>query len=371
MTTHRRGRRNEILIGDCVERMRELPDGIVQTCVTSPPYFGLRDYKVPGQIGQEKTPAEFVARLVEVFREVRRVLRNDGTLWLNLGDSYATGGGKVGRCPGGGEQGERFLRQGMVNTQANRMKLPGLKSKELIGIPWKVAFALQEDGWYLRQDIIWSKPNPMPESVRDRCTKSHEYLFLLSKSKRYSFDRTAIQEPAVTGWNGSEFHTGKTAAHQLGRSSKNRKPRPAGNKTHKYVTAYQESGTQEHRTKAGLLAQAGVIYETRNRRSVWSVAIQKYKGAHFATFPPKLIEPCILAGCPVGGLVLDPFGGTGTTAQVARHHGRDWLICELNPEYAALADVRIATPLVAPKAKKAKRQPVHRGQLSLFEKESA
>jgi len=339
--------RNQILIGDCIERMRELPDGSVQTCVTSPPYFGLRDYKVPGQIGQEKTPAEFVSRLVAVFLEVKRILRDDGTLWLNLGDSYATGGGAVGRAPGGGEQGARFLRQGMVNTQPNRMKLPGLKSKELIGIPWKVAFALQESGWYLRQDIVWSKPNPMPESVKDRCTKSHEYLFLLSKSKTYYFDNAAIQEPAVNTRKPGRKIRDTRETHGTGGGN-------AG--INNLMDRYHNGGAPTE----------------RNRRSVWSVAVRPFKGAHFATFPPKLIEPCVLAGCPVGGIVFDPFGGTGTTAQVARHHGRDYLLCELNPDYAAMAEVRIATPLKVAKPKKTRKpKPVTAGQLSLFAKDIA
>lgn len=331
-----------ILIGDCIESMRGLPEKSVNCCVTSPPYFGLRDYGVEGQIGLEATPDEFVAKMVEVFREVRRVLRDDGTLWLNLGDSYATtrknrteaqataktglGGGTKTQCA--------VLRQASKVTS-------GLKNKDLIGIPWRVAFALQADGWYLRQDIIWHKPNPMPESVRDRCTKAHEYIFLLSKSSKYYFDHKAMQEPCVKGAAGSEFHAGKTGEHQLGRAS--RKPRTAGNKSHKYVSAYANSETEEHRTKAGLMVVADVPWETRNRRDVWTVASQPFKEAHFATFPPALIEPCVLAGCPAGGKVIDPFGGAGTTDLVARRNSRDAIICELNPVYAAMAEDRIRT----------------------------
>lgn len=324
-------------LGDCREVLSGLPGASVNACVTSPPYWGLRNYGHEDQIGQESHPQEFVDEMVGVFREVRRVLRDDGTVWLNLGDSYATGAGAVGACPGGGDQGERFLRAGMVATQPNRMKLEGFKSKDLVGIPWRVALALQADGWYLRQDIIWHKPNPMPESVTDRCTKSHEYIFLLSKSERYYFDSEGIQEPAVCGSNGSQFHTGKTGEHQLGRAST--KPRPPGNKTHKHATAY-EDGDERHRTKAGLVAMGGQVRETRNKRSVWTVPIKPYKGAHFAVYPPELIEPCIRAGCREGGVVLDPFIGSGTTAAVARRFGRRFVGCELNPEYLELAKRR-------------------------------
>lgn len=295
-----------IHIGDCLETMRGLPDASVNCCVTSPPYFGLRDYGVAGQIGLEDTPDAFVTRLVEVFREVRRALRDDGTLWLNLGDSYARTGGTDRRVSDTAKVGS--TRNTLAQMSDRTGKAPvGLKDKDLIGIPWRVAFALQADGWWLRQDIIWHKPNPMPESVRDRCTKAHEYVFLLSKGPRYYFDSEAIKEGAVKGAAGSSFSKGKTATHQLGRSSE--KPRTEDDK--------------------------------RNRRSVWTVATKPFKGAHFATFPPDLIEPCILAGCPVGGTVLDPFGGSGTTAGVAIKHGRNAILCELNPEYAALVPERV------------------------------
>jgi DNA modification methylase len=293
-----------ILVGDCLQRLREIEAGSVQCCVTSPPYFGLRDYGVAGQIGMEPTPDEFVSALVAVFREVRRVLRDDGTLWLNLGDSYAAQGGKqVAQTKWqveGASDGQ--------NAGQSRRAPGGLKPKDLIGIPWRVAFALQADGWYLRQDIIWNKPNPMPESVRDRCTKAHEYLFLLSKSPQYYFDTDAISEESVKGASGSVFNSGKTAAHQLGRSS------------------------NVERAES----------ERRNKRSVWTVATQPFKEAHFATFPPALIEPCILAGSRGGDLVLDPFMGAGTTGLVAQRLGRRWIGCELNPEYAAMAERRIA-----------------------------
>lgn len=336
-----------ILSGDCVGSLRKLPDESVHCCMTSPPYWGLRDYGVAGQLGMEKTPLEYVDRMVAVFREVRRVLRDDGTLWLNLGDSYANG-------------------------------------KQLTGIPWRVAFALQADGWYLRQDIIWHKPNPMPESVQDRCTKSHEYVFLLAKSPRYWFDHEAIKEPAK---NPGLIRRTTEKSFSYAQAIANGKP-PSGD---------------------GVLGSVIVVGDKRHRRSVWSIATKPYKGAHFAVFPPALAETCILAGSPsqtcaacgrgyerivdrtriatrpnadtwvskitgdrlvdgnrdnkrhitttetVGfklscvcrspdigaAVVLDPFGGSGTTAAVAVEHGRSAVLCELNPDYIELAKHRI------------------------------
>ena len=308
-----------IIQADCRDVLRTMADESVHCCVTSPPYFVLRDYGVAGQIGREPSPEAFVAEMVAVFREVRRVLRDDGTLWLNLGDSYAGS-----------------------NTIGSR-SVDGLKAKDLIGIPWRVAFALQADGWYLRQDIIWHKPNPMPESVTDRCTKAHEYVFLLSKSARYYFDAGAIKESVAPSQIGRvrEDVIGGTSHVERGQHSKGGAYRTAGNKSHKYVDAYATSETEEHRTKAGLMAVADVAYETRNKRSVWTIATQPFKEAHFATFPPALIEPCILAGCPEGGTVLDPFGGAGTTGLVADRLKRNAILIELNPEYAAMARQRI------------------------------
>ena len=290
----------EVLIGDCRETLKTLPAQSINTCVTSPPYFGLRDYGHEGQMGAEPTPDDFVAAMVEVFREVRRVLRDDGTVWLNLGDSYAAN--RSYQVSDGKHQSHDF-------GKSNASRVPqGLKQKDLIGIPWRVAFALQADGWYLRQDIIWHKPNPMPESVTDRCTKSHEYIFMLSKSPKYYYDHEAVKEPAVC-------------------------PR--------------KRGPAEHGDKISTNGNAGLSRreptDTRNRRSVWTVPTKPYKGAHFATFPPALIEPCILAGCPKGGTVLDPFGGSGTTAGVAVGSGRNAVICELNPEYVELIAERVAT----------------------------
>lgn len=271
----------------------------------------LKGYFAPAEMGLEPTPDEFVAALVEVFREVRRVLADDGTVWLNLGDSYAQAGGR-------GEQGGSSQRKGRANVQAQERRATstrppeGLKPKDLIGIPWRVAFALQADGWYLRQDIIWNKPNPMPESVTDRCTKAHEYIFLLSKGPRYYFDADAIKEPAVTAG----------APHKAGRKN--------------------DASRNDHST-TGTVRGDG---EFRNRRDVWTVSTKPYREAHFATFPPDLIEPCILAGAPVGGMVLDPFGGAGTTGLVAERHGRHSVLTELNPAYAALAAERIGTEAV-------------------------
>jgi DNA modification methylase len=283
--------------------------GTVQTCVTSPPYFGLRNYGVEGQLGLEPTPEEYVAKMVEVFRVVHRLLRDDGTLWLNIGDSYArqAGDDATRGTPSTGHR--RLMEAGADRSgMGNNRPPPGYKVKDLLGIPWMLAFALRSDGWYLRQDIIWHKPNPMPESVQDRCTKAHEYVFLLSKSAKYFFDSGAMREDAVKGSAGSSFSKGKTAEHQLGRSS------------------------DAERVEDG----------KRNRRSVWSIATRPYKGAHFATFPPTLIEPCILAGSRPGDLVLDPFMGSGTTAQVALQHGRRAVGSELNPEYIKLIEQRLA-----------------------------
>jgi DNA modification methylase len=328
-----------ILLGDCVQGMKHLSDQSMQMCVTSPPYFGLRDYGHAGQIGLEATPAEFVAKMVEVFREVRRVLRDDGTLWLNLGDSYASNGtnrnGLGNSAIGSGPDGACKQRNiaGAVTS-----KVPeGLKPKDLIGIPWRVAFALQDDGWYLRQEIIWHKPNPMPESVTDRCTKAHESLFLLAKSERYLCDMDAIKEPAKE-WHGqaANFDRGSNAValHVLpGQSAAQHRPRPS-------VKRGDFNGKTN--TMPGREAFRAVV-PTRNRRSVWTVATRPYKGAHFATFPPALIEPCILAGSRPGDFVLDPFGGSGTTAGVALKHGRHALLCELNSEYAALIPERVAS----------------------------
>ena len=305
----------DILIGDCIEKMQELPEKSVNTCVTSPPYFGLRDYGHDGQIGLEPTPDEFVGKLVEVFREVRRVLADDGTLWVNLGDSYASyRDGKATPDTTRGDDTGTLVEKGQAkNRMASTFAGTSIKHKDIIGIPWRVAFALQADGWYLRQDIIWHKPNPMPESVTDRCTKAHEYIFLLSKAERYYFDANAIKEPSID----PESHKGRRA-----RSKDKRE------------------GNILFATKVGNNAE-GKVYATRNKRSVWTVTTKPFKGSHFATFPPDLVEPCILAGCPSDGTILDPFGGAGTTGVVAKKHGRKAILIELNPAYAEMARNRI------------------------------
>lgn len=313
----------EILQGDCRDVLGSLSDGSINCCVTSPPYFGLRDYGVEGQLGLEPTPDEFVAAMVEVFREVRRVLRDDGTLWLNLGDSYSSSppgnktkgvSAKSGLNGVNGESGR--YRESLASghaTKRDTSRIPGIKPKDLIGIPWRVAFALQADGWYLRQDIIWHKPNPMPESVTDRCTKAHEYIFMLSKSPRYYFDNEAIKEPAVSG-------------------------HPSGNG---FKRSARESYKNPDGTPRGNDSQWLGVGGLRNRRSVWTVSTKPFKGAHSATFPPDLIDPCVLAGCPVDGTVLDPFFGAGTTGLVAQKHGRNCVGIELNPDYIAIANERL------------------------------
>lgn len=362
----------KILTGDALEELMFLPSGSVQCCVTSPPYWGLRDYgtakwvggdsecdhKAPSrfgyalnsglgptgvqdqasnigsgsvqqyrdicrkcgavrtdhQLGLEKTPEEYVSKLVAVFAEVRRVLRDNGTLWLNLGDSYSAQAGqrKVTDKAGLKQQSD------VASVNAPSRCAPGYKAKDLVGIPWMVAFALRADGWYLRSDIIWSKPNPMPESVTDRPTKAHEYLFLLSKSQRYHYDAEAIQEDAISRQGAGATGRGKNA--------------------YALASGFNGNPQQDH---SGWTGGDG---KHRNKRSVWTIPTKPYKGAHFATFPPNLILPCILAGCPTGGMVLDPFGGSGTTAMVALENGRRATLIELNPEYIPLIHARCSKP---------------------------
>ena len=301
----------QIIVGDAVKSLAKLEAGSVRTCVTSPPYWGLRDYGNDGQLGQEATPQEFVENLCKVFDEVWRVLADDGTVWVNLGDSYFPHGGSRGNKTPAGDS----LR-GRKNNYQPAPKLStgdaNLKQKDLVGIPWRFAFAMQDRGWYLRQDIIWAKPNPMPESVTDRCTKAHEYIFLLSKQPKYFFDNEAIKEPSA------EFQVSGSRARE----------KPVG-----------ESWVEAK--KRGYGNNVGVT-ETRNKRSVWTVNTKGYKEAHFAVYPPALIEPCILAGSAEGDTVLDPFSGSGTTGEVALQNGRNYLGIELNPDYAALSEKRIS-----------------------------
>ena len=394
MTTQR------IISGDCIEGLRTLPDASVHCCVTSPPYWGLRDYGHDGQIGLEATPEAYVARMVEVFREVRRVLRDDGTCWVNLGDSYCGGGGYAPDAPcnqrradgeSWGAMNAFSVREGEARKKARPgYTPPGLKAKDLVGIPWRVAFALQADGWWLRQDIIWHKPNPMPESVRDRCTKAHEYVFLLTKSERYYYDAAAVSEAAKYAGQTGYLAGPKNAAR-----------------------SFRTGGATGGNEKPG--SGRVPVGPTRNRRSVWTVTTKPYSGAHFAVMPAALVEPCIKAGCPeqccsvcgaplspilerqsgdteaamrpkktggmasttstlslsgngsvewakrggktsvvgwapacdcaasdtIPGTVLDPFAGSGTTLAVAAELGRSGIGCELNPEYIALAERRI------------------------------
>jgi DNA modification methylase len=346
-----------LLLGDCLEQMKQMPDGSVNCCVTSPPYFGLRDYGMDGQIGLEETPDAYVARLVEVFREARRVLRDDGTLWLNLGDSYCGSGGAGNQFKSGGIAAQGVQAPSTWKEFASKVvtqRIEGLKPKDLIGIPWRVAFALQADGWYLRQDIIWHKPNPMPESVKDRCTKAHEYIFLLSKSQKYHFDADAIKEPLAEASIGraerKQRLMDRTGTGTLGKQIEN-----GVDSSHAYAgLALGRNG------KTGYDLESG----TRNRRSVWTVATKPFKGAHFATYPPELIRPCIQAGCPPQGTVLDPFGGSGTTAVVAIQEGRNAILCELNPEYLTIAQSRIQSATQAKQAAQATPEP--EAQLDFF-----
>lgn len=300
---------NVILCGDAEIRLRELPSESVQTCITSPPYYNLRDYGTQGQIGMEETPEAYIERLVRVFREVQRVLRPDGTLWVNIGDGYATR--SAARPPTNTRN---------KNGHTEKHIPSGYKQKDLIGIPWMLAFALRADGWYLRQDIIWNKPNAMPESVKSRCTKSHEYIFLLSKQEKYFFDSTAIREPCsqVTI---DDFRK-RTNLH---------------NKGGKPGTFGAEARPDLYRSRADYIPKDFM----RNKRDVWTINTGGFRGAHFAVFPEKLVEPCILAGCPEGGTVIDPFTGSGTTGVVAKRMGRNFIGIEINPEYCEMAERRI------------------------------
>ena len=307
----------ELHQGDVIERLSQMAPQSVHTCVTSPPYWNLRDYGVDGQIGLEKTPQEYVEKMVDVFRAVWPVLRDDGTVWLNMGDSYA---GSMKGYMGNGKWADRSTvkqgtNEGSLGIPPTNPKDIGLKPKDLCGIPWRLALALQDDGWYLRSDIIWHKPNPMPESVTDRPTKSHEYLFLLSKKQKYYYDHEAIKEP-VTG-----------NAH-------------AGRKDEQLSPKYGKNDMGGHNNRAGTYRN---YYQpdSRNKRTVWTVVTKGYPEAHFATFPPDLIKPCILAGCPVQGTVLDPFMGSGTTAIVAQQNDRRWVGIELSKEYCKMAERRI------------------------------
>lgn len=303
----------EVIVGDNRETLKQLPDKSVQTVVTSPPYWGLRDYDQDLQIGHEPSPNEFVEELCKVFDEIHRVLKDDGTLWVNLGDSYAS------KHATGTHDGDTGWKHGDLNkdyhARAGGAGVDGLKVKDLIGVPWRFAFAMQDRGWYLRQDIIWAKPNPMPESVTDRCTKSHEYIFLLTKKPKYYYDHQAIREPVAESSIG---RLNQDIANQVGTTRAN-----GGMKTN------------------GNLKAVGDVESGRNKRSVWQVTTSRYKDAHFATYSPELITPCILAGSKENDIVLDPFSGSGTTGEVALLHNRNYIGLELNPEYAKLSEKRL------------------------------
>jgi len=375
----------EIIQGDCRLELRKLPSESVHCCVTSPPYWGLRDYKHNCQIGLEKTPDKYVTEMIAIFAEVRRILRDDGTLWLNLGDSYNAykgGAGPSSSLSHGSQTTERpklptgyGLRvKNMATKNASnrasdfaaphRSAVRGRKPKDLIGIPWLVAFNLQADGWYLRQDIIWHKPNPMPESVTDRCTKAHEYIFLLSKSERYYFNQAAILEPVAAAsierlsqssleqQAGSDRVPGKTNGRMKAVSR-------SGNTARKPASARGVPVDTEGQTNGAVAGSVPWEGLKRNKRSVWTVTTKPYNAAHFATFPTDLIQPCILAGCPEGGMVLDPFLGSGTTAVVAQKNGCNCIGIELNSDYVKLAKRRIAQgslicPAQPPPARSAK-----------------
>ena len=320
----------EIKTGDALETLLTLSDESISCCVTSPPYWGLRDYGVGGQLGLESTPEEYTDKLVAIFREVRRVLKPEGTLWLNLGDTYAAargGSGMPAETLAGGQNGhgDEDSHRGRGSRESYNPKRDctkyGLKHKDLVGIPWMAAFALRKDGWYLRQDIIWQKFNSMPESVKDRCTKSHEYIFLMSKSEKYYYDYKAIMEPAVYG----QQHADKTTSWGTNRKHPNKAN----------IADYAFTGDNKtcYKDERGYM---------KNKRSVWNVSTKPYKGAHFAVFPPELITPCIFAGSKVGDTVLDPFSGSGTTGVVCLANDRNYLGIELNPEYVKLSHERIS-----------------------------
>lgn len=317
----------DVKIGDCRDILKDIPDESINCCVTSPPYFGLRDFGHDKQIGLEDTPEEFVLQLVEVFRDIRRTLKNDGTLWLNLGDSYTGYKANTGDTEYTGFAGRPSHKTGW--------QFQDLKPKNLLGMPWRVAFALQADGWYLRQDIIWHKPNPMPESVKDRCTKAHEYIFLFSKSPRYYFDQDSILEPcspathARLSQKNLKDQAGSTRSH--GGKRHNGPMKATGRKFD------PAKGNKNNESFDGAMA---IMPEKRNKRSVWTITTQPYKGSHFATFPLALVEPCILAGCPEEGTVLDPFGGSGTVGEFCRKNNRNAVLIELNPEYEQLINER-------------------------------
>ena len=334
--------KNTIINGNSLEVLKSLPDNSIDCCVTSPPYYALRDYGCDGQIGLEETPEKYIERLCDVFSEVRRILTPEGTLWLNIADSYWGGGwrnAQFNEHSGDIQKGSKGTYCGL-SLPACKGKVGEYKPKDLIGIPWMLAFALRSQGWYLRQDIIWHKPNPMPESVTDRCTKSHEYIFLLSKSQRYYFDYEAIQEEA-TGYDGRKdtmMKGSKKYDTQIMPNQSVQSMAKNGHERWKFKSKNCQCDGQQPNSEAGITDD---VYPVRNKRDVWQVNTKPCKEAHFATYPFELIKPCILAGCPENGIVLDPFMGSGTTAIVARSLNRNYLGVELNPEYIKIAHKRL------------------------------
>lgn len=348
--------KDTVIQGDCLDVLKRIPDEVADCCVTSPPYYGLRDYGMNAQIGLEETPEKYIEKLVAVFREIRRVLKDDGTLWLNIGDSYCGTGDK------GNYKDPKYADGRNGQAVSLTKNLEGCKKKDLIGIPWMLAFALRNDGWYLRQDIIWHKPNPMPESVKDRCTKAHEYIFLMSKKPHYYFDYEAIQEPAAFatyqrlsqdienqegGYTPSKKNGKmKAVGYRLGSAKYGDSNDPhyrnkSGKEWYPQYKNLMNNGQQNHsmheRRAEGLSDETYIV---RNKRDVWSVTTKPCKEAHFATFPEDLIEPCILAGSRIGGIVLDPFFGSGTTGRVANKFNRHYIGIELNPEYIEISNRR-------------------------------
>lgn len=376
-----------IIHGDALTVLQSMDSESVHCCVTSPPYYGLRDYGLPktmwpavdysplpgleeihipeweGCLGLEPTIEMFIGHIVLIFREVRRVLRSDGTIWVNFGDSYSGSGKGAAAYPENAKKYKQGTSKGMLGaTTTTGMNATGCKPKDMMGIPWRVAFALQADGWYLRQDIIWNKPNPMPEPVLDRCTKSHEYIFLLSKSRSYYFDAEAIKEPCVQDEMANGFRGGAYCNNETFNNSEGGKRKTTGNyhvpsgwdtdkgshgafhKDGRRKSGNKERKYGEDRDRPGSHLGASVPWEgnTRNKRDVWTVATQPFPEAHFATFPPELIRPCILAGCPVGGITIDPFHGSGTTGQVSLEENRDFIGIDLNPDYIEIQKRRIS-----------------------------
>ena len=339
---------------NAIEGLKKLPEKSIDCCVTSPPYWGLRDYGVEGQLGLEKSPEIYIEKLVGIFNEVKRVLKSNGTLWLNLGDSYAGSGKGAVTHPASNQQWKQGTNIGISHASGKKQLIHSFsnstyKPKDLVSIPWMAAFALRSSGWYLRQDIIWSKPNPMPESVKDRCTKSHEYIFLLSKSQKYYYDHEAIKTPIKDSTVRAAIMEIESKKNKGGSILPKRNPRPSDNRKGNQGTGgipIGLNGTSFKNHNNFLTENGELIHSSKaNKKSVWTITTKGYKDAHFATFPEKLIVDCIKAGCPEGGVVLDPFMGSGTTAVVAKKMNRNYIGFELNPEYIEISNKRLQKEL--------------------------